>query len=418
MQIVSSNDRMTRVEFVRLYRRRSRMILRTHTYHLGAYPHVSLSFQRLMMIRFFHTFRRHLQIFVSRLHLCCISRSIFSDIQRSLAMSFPCHASGIVSRALSSLDLSFTQVIMLSLHKTPLSLFAFALLLTLTAFSTIGVAKPFESIQWLDVIAEGGTAVMAGLWLLMTLSSRPRGKVTYLLAAGMGLIMLGAWADCMDEFYRVGKEQLWDHWLEAVFTLGGMVILTAGLYFWRHEQFSLNQHLQKRERLFRDHLAFDRVTQLVDANYLRRLIAMEQGRHSDVSNCVALLDINSFHLLNRDYGVEEGDRALQAVAHMLLLNLSNQDVLCRYAGDRFAIYMPSTTLASAQVKVDHLCAMVAQMHFYTQTCQVQITLRAVCSEAVEQLDDLLVRLDPLDPLSLHSEETEALAGLPRTAVFS
>ncbi|WP_189347250.1 GGDEF domain-containing protein [Undibacterium macrobrachii] len=307
---------------------------------------------------------------------------------------------------------------MLSLHKTPLLLFAFALLLTLTAFSTIGIAKPFESIQWLDVIAEGGTAVMAGLWLLMTLSSRPRGKVTYLLAAGMGLIMLGAWADCMDEFYRVGKEQMWDHWLEAGFTLGGMLILTAGLYFWRHEQFSLNLHLQKRERLFRDHLAFDRVTQLVDATYLRRLIAMEQGRHSDVSNCVALLDINSFHLLNRDCGVEEGDRALQAVAHMLLLNLSNQDVLCRYAGDRFAIYMPSTTLDSAQKKVDHLCAMVAQMHFYTQTRQVPITLRAVCSEAVVQLDELLVRLDPLDPVAQHSEETEALAGMSRTAVFS
>lgn len=307
---------------------------------------------------------------------------------------------------------------MLSLHRTPLSLFAFALLLTLTAFSTIGVAKPIESIQWLDVIAEGGTSVMAGLWLLMTLSSRPRGKVTYLLATGMGLIMLGAWADCMDEFYRVGKEQLWDHWLEAVFTLGGMLILTAGLYFWRHEQFSLNQHLQKRERLFRDHLAFDRVTQLVDASYLRRLIAMEQDRHSSVPNCVALLDINAFHVLNRDHGVEEGDRALQAVAHMLLLNLSSQDVLCRYAGDRFAIYMPATTIALAQSKLDHLCKMVGQMHFYTQTQQVQISLRAVCSEAVEQLEDLLARLDPLDPVSMLSEETETLARLPRATAFS
>nr|WP_315468077.1 diguanylate cyclase [uncultured Undibacterium sp.] len=307
---------------------------------------------------------------------------------------------------------------MLSFHKTPLTLFTLAILATFIAFSTIGTPKPVESIQWLDVIAEGGTSVMAGLWLLMTLSSRPRGKVTYLLATGMGLIMLGAWADCMDEFFRVGKEQLWDHWLEAVFTLGGMLILTAGLYFWRHEQFTLNLHLQKRERLFRDHLAFDRVTQLVDASYLRRLIAMEQGRHSAVSNCVALLDINSFHLLNRDHGVEEGDRALQAVAHMLLLNLSSQDVLCRYAGDRFAIYMPATPLESAQRKLDHLCTMVGQMHFYTQTQQVQITLRAVCSEAVEDLDDLLARLDPLDPISLLSEETETLARLPRAPVFS
>lgn len=307
---------------------------------------------------------------------------------------------------------------MLSLHKTPLALLLLTTLVTFFAYSTVGIAKPFDTIQWLDVIAEGGTALMAGLWLLMTLSSRPRGKVTYLLAAGMGLIMLGAWSDCMDEFYRVGKEQGWDHWLEAIFTLGGMLVLTAGLYFWRHEQLSLNQHLQKRERLFRDHRAFDRLTQLVDANYLRRLIAMEQERHPQVSNCVALLDINSFHVLNRDHGVAEGDRALQAVAHMLLLNLSNQDVLCRYAGDRFAIYMPAITIADAQKKIDHLCTMVAQMHFYAQNQQVQISLRAVCSEALEELDVLLARLEPLDQKAMFSEATETVVRLTPTTVYS
>jgi diguanylate cyclase (GGDEF)-like protein len=258
---------------------------------------------------------------------------------------------------------------------------------------------------------------MAGLWLLMTLSSRPRGKVTYLLAVGMGLIMLGAWADCMDEFFRVGKEQLWGHWLEGIFTLGGMLILTIGLYFWREEQFSLNQHLQKRERLFRDHRAFDRLTQLVDASYLRRLIAMEQGHHPDLSNCVALLDINSFHILNRDHGVEEGDRALQAIAHMLLLNLSNQDVLCRYAGDRFAIFMPATSINEAQRKIDHLCAMVAQMHFYTLNEQVKLSLRAVCGEAVEKLDSLLARLEPLDQKSILGDGTETVLRVAPTTVY-
>jgi diguanylate cyclase (GGDEF)-like protein len=303
---------------------------------------------------------------------------------------------------------------MLSLHKTPLALFLLAVLVTFVAYITVGIAKPADTIQWLDVVAEGGTSLMAGVWLLMTLSSRPRGKVTYLLSVGMGLIMLGAWSDCLDEFFKVGKEQVWDHWLEAVFTLGGMLILTAGLYFWRHEQFSLNLHLQKRERLFRDHQAFDRVTQLVDANYLRRLILMEQERHSEVLNCVALLDINSFHLLNREHGVEEGDRALQSVAHMLLLNLSNQDVLCRYAGDRFAIYMPATTPIEAQRKLNHLCAMVAQMQFYTQShqVQVQITMRAVCSEAGEDLDNLLERLDPLERTSTSSEMPARIVRAP------
>jgi len=114
--------------------------------------------------------------------------------------------------------------------------------------------------------------------------------------------------------------------------------------------------------------------------------------------------------------VDEGDRALQAVAHMLLLNLSNQDVLCRYAGDRFAIYMPATTPVEAQKKLNHLCAMVAQMHFYTQSRQVQIqmTMRAVCSEAGDGLDNLLERLDPLERSASLDEMPTAIVRAPRT----
>jgi hypothetical protein len=49
--------------------------------------------------------------------------------------------------------------------------------------------------------------------------------------------------------------------------------------------------------------------------------------------------------------------------------------------------------------------MVAQMHFYTQSrqVQIQITMRAVCSEAGEDLDNLLERLDPLERTSTSGE---------------
>jgi hypothetical protein len=101
--------------------------------------------------------------------------------------------------------------------------------------------------------------------------------VTRLLALGLAAIMLGSWADCLDEFFHLSKDQVWDNWLEALMPLG-MLTLTAGMYYWRQEQFSLNEHLQKRERLFRDHRAFDRVTQLAGADYLRAQIRPDQPR--------------------------------------------------------------------------------------------------------------------------------------------
>jgi diguanylate cyclase (GGDEF)-like protein len=168
-----------------------------------------------------------------------------------------------------------------------------------------------------------------------------------------------------------------------------MLLLTVGLYFWRHEQANLNQHLEKRERLFRDHRAFDRLTQLSDADYLRRQIHLEQQRRPGQACAVALLDIDGFHLINRQFGQREGDRALQAVGHMLLLNLRGDDLLCRYGGDRFALLMPATCPAEAARLARHLCLMVGQMRHHAGATPVPLTLRHACASADGAPEQLL-----------------------------
>jgi len=210
---------------------------------------------------------------------------------------------------------------MLRLHR-PLIFSAFvALLLCFIAYASMGTLKPVHRLQWMDIVGEGGGAIVVGIWLLMLLSSRPKGRVTSLLAIGLAAIMVGEWADCLDEFFIIPKEQLWDNFLEAALMLGGMLTMTAGIHFWRQEQFRLTDHLQKRERLFRDHRAFDRITQLATADYLREQIQREQQQ---ASCAVVLLDIDRFHLINRRFGQAQGDLVLQAVGHMLLLNFAQR----------------------------------------------------------------------------------------------
>ncbi|WP_245714356.1 GGDEF domain-containing protein [Janthinobacterium psychrotolerans] len=267
---------------------------------------------------------------------------------------------------------------MLQLHRNSLVTAALALPVFFLLYSTLGVAKPVYAWKWMDIICEGGTAVMAGVWFLFTLSSRPRGLVTRLLAGGLCAIMLGSWADCLDEFFAIDKQVLWDNWLEALIPFG-MLLVTVGMYYWRHEQFRLNEHLQKRERLFRDHRAFDRITQLADASYLRTQIRLEQERRPGLDCALVLLDIDQFHLINREHGHAEGDRVLQAVGHMLLLNLRNDDLLCRYAGDRFAVLMPGVSRADAVEVARHLCFMVGQMRHFARDGEVRLSLRHACS---------------------------------------
>ncbi len=265
----------------------------------------------------------------------------------------------------------------------------------LLIYASLGEPKPLADWSWMDIAGEGGTALMSALWVMLVLTSRPSGRVTSLLAGGLLAIALGAWVDSLDEFFAIPKHQFWDNWLESLLMPGGMLTLTAGLYFWRQEQFSLNDHMRKRERLFREHRAFDRITQLANADYLRRQIRLEQTRSPDQPCALILLDVNQFHQINRQFGQAEGDRVLQAISHLLLLNLRADDLLCRYAGDRFAVLMPATTQDAASRMAQHLeqCVAMLAHHTHAENERLHITVRIASAVADLDADTLLGQLN-------------------------
>lgn len=283
---------------------------------------------------------------------------------------------------------------MLSLHRVSLALIVFALFAVLLIFFVYGELKPLGSVNWMDIAGEGGSALLALSWILMILGSRPAGRVTTLLTLGLSGIVLGAWADCLDEFLAIDKSQYWDNWLESLLMPGGMLLLTSGIFVWHQEQLSLNQQMQKRERLFRDHRVFDGVTLLASANYLRRQLQMEQARVPDQRCAVALIDVEQFHLINREHGYVEGDRVLQTLGQLLLLNLRCEDLLCRYAGDRFAVLMPSMHIDEAQRQVDGLVRAVHALNYWTvKGALLPLTVRAVTGIASGAPDEILARLN-------------------------
>lgn len=288
-------------------------------------------------------------------------------------------------------------------YRFSLSIIIMVAALCFVLYASLGSVKPLSDWKWVDIASEGGIALMSAVWSLIILSSRPSGSVTSLLAGGLSAIALGSWGDCLDEFFAIPHHHYWDNWFESLPTLAGVLALTSGLYLWRQEQFSLNEHMQKRERLFRDHRSFDRITQLANADYLRRQIHLDQERHPDQPCALILLDVNQFHLINRQYGQREGDRLLQAISHLLLLNMRPDDLLCRYAGDRFAILMPDTNQAQANRTALHLEAAVNLLAHHTRESGdlILVSVRIACAVADADPDlilhELNAALEPAPP---------------------
>lgn len=261
-----------------------------------------------------------------------------------------------------------------------------------------GTPKALSEWQWLDIVGEGGTALFMLFWLGLVLKSRPTGRVTNYLASGLCFMFFSWWMDALDELIRLPKHLHWNHWLESGPMPIGMILLTIGLFHWHREQQAINQQMEKRERVFREHRLFDKLTPLGGAEYLKRQVSdcLAQSLEQQQPLSLLALDIDDFASINQHYGHAEGDAVLQALSQLLLLNLRRHDLLCRLAGDRFVVLLPNTGESQARLLALELQQAVQSLAHKTRQHGERVYLlasTAVIMAVNEAPDELLKRLN-------------------------
>ncbi len=75
------------------------------------------------------------------------------------------------------------------------------------------------------------------------------------------------------------------------------------------------------------------------------------------------LDLDNFKFVNDTYGHKIGDSYLMGVAGLLNGTLRNTDILARWGGDEFAVFLPETTGSEAHDVANKLLAAFAQATF-------------------------------------------------------
>lgn len=284
------------------------------------------------------------------------------------------------------------------LHRLKLAALLLAANAALLLHLGAGDLKPMGDWVWLDILGEGGSALLCLVWLGLVLKSRPAGRVTNFLALGLGLVFLSWWVDALDEFILLPDSISWDHWLESAPMPLGLVLLTLGIYHWHREQLAISAQMEKRERLFREHLLFDKLTPLNTADYLRRQLqqSLAEARAAQQPLSLVILDLDDFSQINRLHGHAEGDRVLQALTQLLLLNLRHRDLLCRLAGDRFVVLLPNTGAREAQLLAEELRLAVAHLAYKARAHGERLQLQASTAAVMALQDDadgLLQRLN-------------------------
>ncbi|MEA2425466.1 MAG: hypothetical protein QOH13_1876 [Thermoleophilaceae bacterium] len=99
------------------------------------------------------------------------------------------------------------------------------------------------------------------------------------------------------------------------------------------------------------HAGRDPLTGLLELGPFMNALGNELGRAGRYGRPVAVLriDIDNFEALNVQHGRQAGDKVLQAVGQAIVSQTRAQDMVCRVAGDEFAVLLPETDAAGGAV---------------------------------------------------------------------
>lgn len=236
---------------------------------------------------------------------------------------------------------------------------------TLTAFN-IGEVEIFSDFDWFDVIGEGGITLMTLLWAIFILITRPQGKVTDLLFYGLLFMHISMLLDFLDEFLAY-PESAWITTIESLPAPIGMLMTTFGLYHWYQELKTINNQLRRTERFYREHSLNDFVTGCYSAEYMKKHIEHELKyiKANNGTFSLVLFDIKDFSHFNLTHGHQQGDNLLREVAQIIMMNVRDCDLTCRYASDRFIVLMPNTCSQTATEIAEQVNQAIAHLAFKT-----------------------------------------------------
>ena len=109
-----------------------------------------------------------------------------------------------------------------------------------------------------------------------------------------------------------------------------------------------------------------------------------------------MVDIDHFKLVNDTYGHPIGDLVLKKLADLLKNNVRTIDILGRYGGEEFVIFLPETTPDSAFEIAERLRKSVANHTFTPESLRLNITISvgvAFSTGENNKLIDLIKRAD-------------------------
>lgn len=141
----------------------------------------------------------------------------------------------------------------------------------------------------------------------------------------------------------------------------------------------------------------DSLTKLYNHRYFHKALNDQVSKIGNAELSLLMLDLDLFKLFNDLYGHLEGDKALQTVSSIMMRNVGQKGIVCRYGGEEFAVLLPFYDSKRAFDLAENI-RLEIQRAFFNTTDVTQRFLTVsigVCTypHAAANAEELLKRVD-------------------------
>ena len=175
-----------------------------------------------------------------------------------------------------------------------------------------------------------------------------------------------------------------------------LVVVPVGMLLYKQEQ---EAHIASGKK-WQKRAGIDHLTGLSNRHVFMPILAAEyeRSRRHGRPFSLAMLDIDHFKRLNDSRGHLVGDRALQALAQLLLKEVRTIDVVCRFGGEEFLILFPETASNYAAYALERFRHRLEDegVDIGGEQLAITISIGMLAYEGGEEtVEDLLEKVDKL-----------------------
>ena len=142
----------------------------------------------------------------------------------------------------------------------------------------------------------------------------------------------------------------------------------------------------------------DPLTLAWNRRYFEKLVPerIKEALKKQQNFSLLMIDADKFKNVNDTYGHKTGDKVLTELVACCQNDLREDDIVCRFGGEEFVIYLDNTNTHSAQVVAERLRQSIANMEIESEGGEkfhFTVSIGVVSSEKTVSLDVLLRQVD-------------------------